>query len=43
MAEAETVRKHHQLNGHESEKTPGDTGGQKSLEESAKNRTWLSD
>ena len=25
------VRQHHQLNGHEFEQTPGDTGGQKSM------------
>ena len=25
------VKEHHQLNGHESEKTPGDSGGQRSL------------
>ena len=31
MAEDETVRKHHQLNGHEFEKIPGDSGGQRSL------------
>ena len=30
-AEKEMVREHHQLNGHESEKTPGDSGGQRSL------------
>ena len=29
--EDETVRWHHQLNGHESEQTPGDSGGQGSL------------
>ena len=32
MAEVETVRWHHQLNGHESEQTLGDSGGQGSLE-----------
>ena len=32
-AEEEMVRKRHQLNGHEFEKTPGDTGGQRSLED----------
>ena len=26
------IRQHHQLNGHESEQTPGDSEGQKSLE-----------
>ena len=31
MAEDKMVRYHHQLNGHESEKTPGDSGGQESL------------
>ena len=31
MAEDEMVREHHQLNGHELEQTPGDSGGQGSL------------
>ena len=31
MAEDEMVRWHHQLNGHEFEQTPGDSGGQRSL------------
>ena len=31
MAEDETVIYHHQLNGHELEQTPGDSGGQGSL------------
>ena len=31
MAEDEMVREHHQLSGHESEQTPGDSGGQRSL------------
>ena len=31
VAEDEMVRYHHQLNGHESEQTPGDSGGQESL------------
>ena len=31
MAEDEMVEWHHQLNGHESEQTPGDSGGQRSL------------
>ena len=31
MAEDEMVRQHHQLNGQEFEKTPGDSGGQRSL------------
>ena len=30
-AEDEMVRQHHQLNGHESEQTPGDSGGLRSL------------
>ena len=30
-AEAEMVGWHHQLNGHEFEKTPGDSGGQRHL------------
>ena len=30
-AEDETVRKHHQFNGHEFEETPRDSGGQRSL------------
>ena len=30
-AEDEMVRSHHQLNGHESEETLGDSGGQRSL------------
>ena len=30
-AEDEMVGWHHQLNGHESEQTPGDSGGQESL------------
>ena len=30
-AEDEMVREHHQLNGHEFEQTPGDSGGQRSL------------
>ena len=29
--EAEVVREHHRLNGHESVQTPGDSGGQMSL------------
>ena len=29
MAEDEIVRKHHQLNGHDFERIPGDSGGQK--------------
>ena len=29
--EDEMVGEHHQLNGHESEQTPGDSGGQSSL------------
>ena len=32
VAENEMVRWHHQLNGHEFEKTPGDSEGQGSLE-----------
>ena len=31
MKEDETVGRHHQLNGHEFEQTPGDSEGQKSL------------
>ena len=31
MAEDEIVRQHHQLNGHEFDQSPGDSGGQKSL------------
>ena len=31
MAEDEMVGWHHQLNGHEFEQTPGDSGGQRSL------------
>ena len=31
MAEDEMVGGHHQLNGHESEQTPGDHGGQRNL------------
>ena len=31
MTEDEMVGWHHQLNGHESEQTPGDSGGQGSL------------
>ena len=31
MTEDEMVRKHHQFNGHESEKAPGDSEGQGSL------------
>ena len=31
VTEDEMVRHHHSLNGHESEKTPGDSGGQGSL------------
>ena len=31
VAEHEMVRQHHWFNGHESEQTPGDSGGQKSL------------
>ena len=31
MEEDEMVKQHHQLNGHESEKTPGDNEGQGSL------------
>ena len=31
-AEDEKVRQHHQLNGHEFEQTPGDSGGRGSLE-----------
>ena len=31
MAEDEMVREHHQLSGHESEQTPGDSGEQGSL------------
>ena len=31
MAEDEMVRQYHQLNGHEFEQTPGDSGGQRSL------------
>ena len=31
MAKNEMVRQHHQLNGHESEQTPGDSGGLRSL------------
>ena len=31
MEEDEMVKQHHQLNGHESEKTPGDSDGQGSL------------
>ena len=30
-AEDKMVRQHHQLNGHEFEQTPGDTGGQRRL------------
>ena len=33
MTEDETVGWHHQLDGHESEQTLGDSGGQRSLEE----------
>ena len=31
MAEHEVVRQHYHLNGHESEQTLGDSGGQRSL------------
>ena len=31
MAEDGIVRQHHQLNGHESEQTLGESGGQRSL------------
>ena len=31
MTEDEMVRSHHQVNGHESEQTPGDSEGQGSL------------
>ena len=31
IAENEKIRQHHQLNGHEFEQTPGDSGGQGSL------------
>ena len=31
MTEDEIVRQHHQLNGHEFQQTPGDTGGLRSL------------
>ena len=31
MAEGEMVRKHHQFNGHEFERTPGYSEGQRSL------------
>ena len=31
MTEDEMVREHHQLNGHEFEHTPGDSGGYRSL------------
>ena len=31
-AEGEMVRWHHRLSGHESEQTPGDSGGQRSRE-----------
>ena len=31
MTEEEMVRKHHRLNGHEFEQTPGDSGGYRSL------------
>ena len=31
MAQDEMVRQHYQLNGHELEQTPGDSGGQGSL------------
>jgi len=32
MTEDQMVRRHHQLNGHEFEQTPGDSEGQRSLE-----------
>ena len=32
VAGDEMVRQHHQLNGHEFEQTPGDSGGQRSLQ-----------
>ena len=32
VAENETVRQYHQLNGHEFEQTPGDSEGQRSLQ-----------
>ena len=31
MTEDKMFRQHHQLNGHECEQTPGDTGGQRNL------------
>ena len=30
LAEDEMVKQHHQLNGHEFQQTPGDSGGQRS-------------
>ena len=46
VTEDEMVRYHHWLNGHESEQTPGDSGGQRSwlasVREVVKSQTWLS-
>ena len=47
VTEDEMVRQHHRLHGHESEKTPGDGGGQRSIRAIvhgvAKSQTRLSD
>ena len=47
MTEDEMIRYHHQLNGHEFEQTPGDSGEQMSLasvvHEVTKSQTLLSD
>ena len=46
MTEDEMIRYHHQLNGHEFEQTPGDSGEQRSLASVVhgvtKSQTWLS-
>ena len=34
------VREHHQLNGHECEQTPGDSGGQRSLAAHGVKNSW---
>ena len=45
VAEDETVRRHHWLNGHEFEPTPGDSAeqGWGAAQQVAESRTWLSD
>ena len=41
LAEDEMVKQHHQLNGHEFQQTPGDSGGQRSATVHGVRKSWI--